>query len=190
MLARLVAWNLMSLDGRFEGVTPWDLSFHMTVWGEELEAFSLEQGAEIGTLLFGRRTYEGMAAHWTRETGAVAEMMNGLPKLVASRTLSSTDWVNSSLVQGDVVDAVRRLKATQARDMFVFGSADLLATLLPAGLVDEYRLCLVPAVLGAGTPLFKDRVPPQTFRLLRADALKMGGVILRYAPASTAESKS
>jgi dihydrofolate reductase len=68
-MRRLVVWNAMTLDGYFEGRTPWDLGFHETVWGDELEAFSLEQGQEIGTLLFGRRTYEGMAAYWTKATG-------------------------------------------------------------------------------------------------------------------------
>ena len=65
-MRRLVVWNLMTLDGYFEGRNPWDLGFHETAWGDELEAFSLEQGKEIGTLLFGRRTYEGMAGYWSR----------------------------------------------------------------------------------------------------------------------------
>ena len=70
-MRRLVVWNLMSLDGFFEGAKSWDLDFHMTSWGEELEAFSLEQAKEIGTLLFGRTTYQGMADYWTKETGPI-----------------------------------------------------------------------------------------------------------------------
>jgi dihydrofolate reductase len=65
-MRRLVMWNVQTLDGNFDTSKPWELDFHMSVWGEELERFSLDQGREIGTLLFGRATYEGMAAHWTR----------------------------------------------------------------------------------------------------------------------------
>jgi dihydrofolate reductase len=91
-MGRLVVWNLMTLDGYFEGRNPWDLGFHETVWGDELEAFSLEQGNEIGTLLFGRRTYEGMAGYWSQETGTIADMMNSIDKAVATRTLDEATW--------------------------------------------------------------------------------------------------
>ena len=100
-MRKLIVWNVMTLDGYFEGPTAWDLGMHGTVWGDELEAFSLEQGEEIGTLLFGRRTYEGMAAHWTQETGEIADMMNGIEKAVASRTLESADWNNTRVLSVD-----------------------------------------------------------------------------------------
>jgi dihydrofolate reductase len=180
-MRRLVVWNMMTLDGYFEGRKPWDLGFHETVWGDELEAFSLEQGQEIGTLLFGRRTYEGMASHWTTATGPVADMMNAGEKAVATRTLDKATWNNTRLLKGDAVEAVRRLKAEDGKDIYVFGSADLLASLLAAGLVDEYRLCLVPVVLGGGNPLFKPQDQQVKMRLESARPLKTGGVILTYA---------
>ena len=170
----------MTLDGMFEGTKPWDLDFHTRVWGEELEAFSLEQGKEIGTLLFGRRTYEGMAAYWTKETGPIADMMNGIEKAVASRTLKTADWNNTRLLNGEAVDAVRKLKVEAGKDVFVFGSAELLSSLLAAGLVDEYRLCLVPGVLGKGNPLFKPGEKPVAMTLKSSRPLKTGGVILTY----------
>jgi dihydrofolate reductase len=170
----------MSLDGYFEGQGPWDLGFHETVWGDELEAFSLEQGKEIGTLLFGRRTYDGMAAHWTAATGAVADMMNSLEKAVATRTLDEATWNNTRLLKGDAVEAVRNLKAEGGKDIYVFGSADLMASLLAAGLVDECRICLAPVVLGRGNPLFKPQDRQVRMRLGNARALKTGGVILTY----------
>lgn len=181
-MRKLIVWNLMTLDGYFEGKEPWDLGFHTSVWGDELEKFSLEQGAEIGTLLFGRRTYEGMAAYWTAETepGEVADMMNSIEKAVASHTLTEAGWNNTRLLRGDAAQAVRDLKAEDGKDVFVFGSADLLASLLTAGLVDEYRLCLAPVTLGAGNPLFKPETAPLSMRLLEARPLKSGGVILRY----------
>ena len=180
-MRRLVTWNLMSLDGYFEGQGPWDLGFHETVWGDELEAFSLEQGKEIGTLLFGRRTYDGMAAHWTAATGAVADMMNSLEKAVATRTLDEARWNNTRLLKGEAVETVRALKAEEGKDVYVFGSADLLDSLLKAGLVDEYRICVAPVVLGGGNPLFKPQDQQVKMRLESARPLKTGGAILTYA---------
>ena len=183
-MRRLVAWNVMTLDGYFEGSNPWDLGFHETVWGDELEAFSLEQGKEIGTLLFGRRTYEGMAAYWSggnSEPGAITDMMNSIEKAVATRTLAEATWNNTRLLKGEAVAAVRALKAEDGKDVYVFGSADLLSSLLGAGLVDEYRICLVPVVLGAGNPLFKPQDQQVKMRLESARPLKTGGAILTYA---------
>jgi dihydrofolate reductase len=179
-MRRLIAWNVMTLDGCFEGKGPWDLGFMETIWGDELEAFSLAQGSEIGTLLFGRRTYEGMESHWTTATGAVADMMNALEKAVATRTLDKATWNNTRLLKGDAVAAVKNLKAEDGKDIYVFGSADLLGSLLSAGLVDEYRLCVAPVVLGGGNPLFKPQDQQVRMLLESARPLKTGGVILTY----------
>jgi dihydrofolate reductase len=180
-MRRLVVWNAMTLDGYFEGRNPWDLGFHETVWGDELEAFSLEQGKEIGTLLFGRRTYEGMASYWTQETGAIADMMNSIDKAVATRTLDEATWNNTRLLKGEAAQAVRALKAEEGKDVYVFGSADLLDSLLKAGLVDEYRICVAPVLLGGGNPLFKPQDQQVKMRLESTRQLKTGGAILTYA---------
>lgn len=179
-MRKLIAWNVMTLDGFFEGDEPWQLDFHETVWGDELERFSLEQGADMDILLFGRRTYEGMAAYWATETGAIADFMNTVEKRVASRTLQKVDWANSRLIEGDVAEAVSALKRQDGRNAYVFGSADLLDTLLAHDLVDEYRVCLAPVVRGSGAPLFKPGAKTGTMALLEARPLKTGGVILRY----------
>ncbi|QPC86586.1 dihydrofolate reductase [Mesorhizobium sp. NBSH29] len=179
-MRKLIAWNVMTLDGYFEGTGPWQLDMHGTVWGEELEEFSLAQGAEIGTLLFGRRTYEGMRDHWTKEEGPVATMMNSLDKAIASRTLDVADWANSRLLKGEAIDTVKALKQEDGKDVFVFGSADLLATLMAEGLVDEYRICLAPVVWGEGTPLFKPESGRAHFSLRESQPLKSGGMLLFY----------
>src|SRR5918999_3515036 len=98
-MRELVMWNLMTLDGFFEGTEPWSIDFHDEVWGEELERFSIEQAQSIGALLFGRRTYEGMAKYWQSAAGETADFMNAVPKVVFSRTLASADWANSRLVR-------------------------------------------------------------------------------------------
>lgn len=182
LMRKLVVWNMMTLDGYFEGPKPWELDFHLIVWGDELEAFSLEQAEDIGTLLFGRRTYEGMAAHWSKESGAIADFMNAVEKVVASRSLEQVEWSNSRLLQGQLPEAVSELKQAPGKDIYVFGSAELAASLLRHALVDEYRLCLVPVVLGGGNPLFKPADEWLKMRLLETRALTNGGIILRYAP--------
>ncbi len=183
-MRRLIAWNVMTLDGYFEGVDPWQLDMHGTVWGDELEAFSLSQGEEIGTLLFGRRTYEGMRDYWTIQEGPIASMMNGVEKAVASRKLDSADWSNSRLLKGEATETVKALKNEAGKDVFVFGSAELLATLMAERLVDEYRLCLAPVVWGEGTPLFKSESGRTHFTLRESRPLKTGGLILVYQTAS------
>ena len=172
----------MTLDGYFEGPEPWSLGFHQSVWGEELERFSIEQLDEVGTLLYGRKTYQGMADYWSGQTGPVADRLHALPKAVASRTLETADWANTRVLKGEAVDAVRALKAEAGKDVYVFGSADLLASLDAAGLVDERRICLAPVAIGAGSPLFKPSGGPLDLALLEARPLATGGVILRYAP--------
>jgi dihydrofolate reductase len=180
-MGRLIMWNLISLDGFFEGAEPWDLSFHELAWGPEMEQLSLEQLDAADGLVFGRATYEGMAQYWTGKDDAVGVRMNAIPKVVASRTLTSADWNNTTLVRDDAVTAIRALKAASARDLYVFGSAVLSADLLAAGLFDELRIGVAPMVLGTGTRLFGRGRSRTELRLLEARPLATGAVILRYA---------
>lgn len=179
-MRRLVMWNLQTLDGCFEGKAPWDLEFHNAAWGDELQQFSLEQVKEIGTLLYGRATYEGMASYWSKATGPIADFMNEVPKVVFSRTLDAATWSNTRLVRRDAADEVAELKRGDGKDLFVFGSAKLCDSLMRRGLFDELRICLAPVILGAGAPLFKPGTARQDLTLLHARPLATGGVILRY----------
>jgi dihydrofolate reductase len=185
-MRRLVMWNLQTLDGYFEGKAPWDLGFHEAAWGDELRQFSLEQAEEVGTLLFGRATYEGMASHWSSATDPIADFMNDVPKVVFSRTLDAATWRNARLVRRDAADEVAELKREEGKDLFVFGSAKLCDSLMRRGLFDELRICVAPVVLGTGVPLFKPGSPRQALTLLQARPLATGGVILRYAAKSRA----
>ena len=181
-MTKLIMWNLMTLDGFVEGPGR-DISWHLDVWGEELEKLSIEQLQSAGGLLFGRVTYELMANHWPKESGEVADFMNALPKYVFSRTLNRSDWNNTRMFSADLPETVARLKLESSKDIFLFGSADLAASLIPHGLIDEFRIAVNPLMLGGGTPLFKqgERVK---LKLLDAKALSTGIVILRYAPAT------
>jgi dihydrofolate reductase len=173
-------WNVMTLDGCFEGTKKWDIDFHNDVWGDELEALSIRQGKETGGLLFGRVTYEGMADYWTKEKGEIADFMNGIPKFVFSRTLPSVGWSNTTLVKEDAGAYVTRLKSQPGKDLYIYGSADLSATFIRHDLIDEYRIGLAPMVLGAGNPLFKELAVRKKLRLKSVEATKTGCVLLTY----------
>lgn len=181
-MRKLIMWNMVTLDGFFEGAQRWDLDFHSAGWGEELQRFSNEQMGAADLLLFGRVTYEGMAKHWPSARGETAERMNSIQKVVFSRTLSSADWANTRLVSTDAAEEVARLKQEPGKDILVFGSADLCASLSRAGLIDEYRLAFNPVVLGQGNPLFKAGTGQMKMRLLEARPLDTGCVLLFYAP--------
>lgn len=181
-MSRLIQWNMLSLDGYFEGAKNWDVEWFQGFFSEELENFSVEQLRGADALVFGRVTYEGMAAYWQTAKGEVADFMNNLPKVVFSRTLERTDWANTRLVKSDAVAEIRELKGRGSRDIFVFGSGHLCAGLLAAGLFDELRLALVPIVLGRGTTLFGRDLSRQPMKLLEARPLANKCVILRYEP--------
>ncbi|AYG58047.1 dihydrofolate reductase family protein [Rhizobium jaguaris] len=186
-MRKLVVWNLMTLDGYFEGTKPWDLDFHMLAWGDELERYATELGQEGDLLIFGRKTYEGMAAYWPTATEApeIAAYMNGIAKVAASRTMDKAEWNNTRIVR-DIVAEAEKLKEEPGKTIFVFGSAEVADTLLKAGLVDEIRICLVPVVLGCGNPHFKPAAEQIPMKLLESTPLKTGAVILRYEPAKAA----
>lgn len=182
-MSKVIVWNLITLDGYFEGDEKWDLAFHGHAWGDELAAMSAEFGERARLLVFGRVTYEGMKSYWTttEEEPETKAYMNALPKLVASRTLRNSDW-NDTRMTNDIVGELSRLKSEPGKDIFVFGSAELTAALLQADLVDELWIGLVPTLLGKGNRFFKDSDTLRRFDLLEARPLKTGTVILRYAP--------
>jgi len=179
-MRKLIMWNLVTLDGFFEGRNKWDIAWHNIVWGDELEALGLAQGEAADALVFGRVTYEGMAKYWATAEGAVADFMNARTKYVFSRTLASADWNNATVVKEDAAAAMTRLKQQPGKDMYIFGSANLSATFTRHGLIDEYRLCVVPVVLDEGTRLFADNPSGMQLKLIDSRQLKTGGVILRY----------
>jgi dihydrofolate reductase len=182
MMRKVIVWNMVTLDGYFEGPKPWEIDWHEYVWGEELERFSLDQAQEVGALLFGRVTYEGMASYWSTATGEIAEFMNSIPKVVFSNTLETAEWNNTRLMTGRAEEEVARLKQEPGKDLFIFGSANLTGSLTSHGLVDEYRIGLNPLVLGGGTPMFKPSDQRMRLKLLEARPLQSGIVLLRYEP--------
>ncbi|SEL96094.1 dihydrofolate reductase family protein [Parapedobacter koreensis] len=183
-MRKLIMWNIITLDGYFEGNQHWDLPFHNVVWGKELEKFSLEQLNAADYLVFGRVTYEGMAAHWTKATGepeTIAGLMNNIPKLVFSKTLESADWNNTTLIKENASAEIAKLKAEGNGDMYVFGSANLSETFINDQLFDEYRIGIAPVILGSGRHLFSRGITPDNLSLISTQVLSTGGIVLTYA---------
>lgn len=180
-MAKLIVWNILSLDGFFEGEKKWDLEMHNFVWGPELEKLSNEFGEKAAALVFGRVTYEGMRDYWTATTtepSTVTSYMNALPKLVASRTQRTSEWNNTRMTD-DIEGEIARMRREGTKDLYIFGSADLTHSLLEAGLVDELMICYAPVAIGKGNPFFKGKVKVD---LIEARGLSDGGVIVRYRP--------
>ena len=180
-MRKLIMWNVITLDGYFEGNHNWDLPFHIVVWGEELEKLSIEQLLSADYLVFGRVTYEGMAAYWTKEEGEIADLMNKIPKLVFSKTLKSADWNNTTLIRENASAEIRKLKEQGGKDMYVFGSANLSETFVNDNLFDEYRIGIAPVILGKGRPLFTQGISSINLSLVSTQKLVNGGVVLIYS---------
>jgi dihydrofolate reductase len=139
-------------------------------------------------LLLGRKTWEIFAAHWphaSEEEGAA--VFNSATKHVASRTLSTLDWQNSTLIRGDVPTAVAELKRTEGPELQVHGSGNLIQSLLPRGVIDEFRLLVFPVVLGTGKRLFGEGAIPSGFRLAESTTSGTGVVIATYVPVGPIE---
>lgn len=176
----------MTLDGYFEGNQNWDLSFHNVIWGHELEKISIEQLKSADYLVFGRVTYEGMAAYWTKaeaETAEqeVAKLMNSIPKLVFSKTLKSAEWNNTTIISDNASEEMLKLKMQGGKDIYVFGSANLSETFINDNLFDEYRIGIAPVILGSGRPLFRQGVTSNNLSLISTQQLTTGGVVLKYS---------
>lgn len=179
-MRKLIMWNIITLDGYFEGNKNWDLPFHEVIWGRELEKMSIEQLHAADFLVFGRVTYEGMAAWWKTATGEIADLMNKIPKLVFSRTLQSVDWNNSTLVKGNASAEISKIKTQGNKDMYVFGSAILSETFINDNLFDEYRIGIAPVILGSGRHLFSNGISSINLALDSTQQLSNGGVVIKY----------
>jgi dihydrofolate reductase len=179
-MRKLFFQMMVTLDGYIEGPNH-ELDWHVV--DEDFFAYVTEMLGSIDAILLGRVTYEMFAAFWPTATSGEARAMNELPKIVFSRTLQSVAWRNSRLVTGDAAEEIARLKRQPGKDLAIFGSNALAASLAPLGLIDEYRIFITPVVLGAGTPLLKGLARPLKLSLLRREPLESGVVIHYYKAA-------
>ena len=189
-MGKLVVTEFITLDGVVEAPgggedfvhAGWTLRINR---GPEGDAFKLNETRNSDALLFGRVTYEGMAAAWPHRTGDFADLFNSLPKFVASNTLTDVSWNNTEVLHGDLKTNIEQLKSRFQGDIVVHGSARLVQSLLRLDLIDELRLMLFPIVLGAGKRLFGDADQPKRFRLTSTTSVGDGITILTYTPLAT-----
>jgi dihydrofolate reductase len=180
----LNVFNFITLNGYYQGPGG-DISWHRH--GEEESKFSDENSQRGSTLLFGRITYQHMAAFWPTEMAkknapVTADGMNKAEKIVFSKTLKKADWQNTRLINDDLVSAVRRLKQEQGAPITILGSGSIVSQLAEAGLIDTYGFMIDPVALGAGTPIFKGLTHKLDLELTSSRVFKSGVIMATYAP--------
>ncbi len=151
--------------------------------GQDLEAWrkvSFEEALGAEALLLGRRSDEWFATRWTSRTGEWADRLNGMPKFVVSSTLDAPKWANATVLRGDVIEEVSKLKHEMDGEIVVYASYQLGRTLLDHDLVDELRLTVFPVVLGAGQRLFGETSDPKPMRLLDTKTIGDGLTLVTY----------
>ncbi len=180
-MRRLFVSNLSTLDGFFEGPNQ---EFNFFVPDHDFFEYAKEMLRSVDTILFGRTTYLHMASHWpSAPKEEIADQMNSLAKIVFSSTLDQAEWNNTRLVKTDAADEVRKLKQQPGKDIVILGSAALASSLLQAGLIDEYRVILIPLLLGNGNPLFQGIKHKLNLKLTHTKQLASGVVVLYYETA-------
>ena len=182
----LSAFMQVSLDGYYCDPRG-DMSFaHKPPDDTEWQTFVTGDAAGGGMLLFGRVTYEMMAAWWPTPMAAqampeVAARMNEMPKVVCSRTLRSADWQNTTLVRDDLVGTIRRMKSDAGPDIAILGSGSIVSQLADAGLIDTLQVVVNPVALGAGKSFLSGITRRLDFTLTKTRVFKNGSVVLWYA---------
>ena len=195
-MRKVIVTEWMSLDGVVQapGAADEDTTggfahggWHLPYFEDLSQMWVVETLTAAGGFLFGRCTYEGFAAHWPNASGeeqVVAQPLNTKPKYVASRTLTEPlGWQNSTVLQGDVADAVAALKQEDGGDLLVIGSTQLVQTLITHDLVDEFRVMIDPLVVGGGKRIFRDDGVLRPLRLVDSKVTKTGAILATYAPA-------
>ncbi|MFC4586713.1 dihydrofolate reductase family protein [Sphaerisporangium corydalis] len=180
-MRKVILAMFVTVDGFIEGPDQ-EMDWNIGNFDEAMEEYADEQIEGVDTLLLGRRTYEVFVGYWPEQTGAFADKMNGLEKIVFSRALERTEWVNSR-VAADAVKEVEDLKARPGGHMLIYGSAELAQGLMRRGLIDEYRLWVHPIVLGAGRSLFGDLGERIGLTLAETRVFDTGVCVLRYEKA-------
>jgi len=188
-MRRIVAAEYLSLDGVMEDPGPAGEYEHrgwtVPYWNDDVAKWQTDQLFTSDALLLGRVTYDEFLASWPLRSGdPFTDRMNSLPKFVASTTLQEPLEWNSTLLAGDLVDAVLKLKAEPGEDILIYGSSALVNTLLAHKLIDEYRFMIYPLVLGTGKRFFRDGNDKSTLELKWAETSSTGVTMLVCEPAA------
>ena len=192
-MARIVVTEFMSLDGVIEDpggaedfkYGGWSFEFDR---GDAGNQFKLDETMGSAALLLGRVTYEGFAEAWPQRDGEFADKFNTMPKYVVSSTVDGSAWTNTTVLDGDVPEAVRKLRDEVDGDIVVHGSGRLVQTLVENDLVDRFHLMVFPVVLGAGLRLFGETSAKKPLKLVSSETVGDGVTIAVYEPASPGDT--
>jgi dihydrofolate reductase len=184
-MRKVIVVEYMSLDGVIEGPNPGDPYEHAG-WAnpynsEEAQKVISDIMSKGDALLLGRVSYQSYAAAFSSQTGGFADVMNDFHKYVVSTTLKKAEWNNSTLIKGNIVEEIAKLKQQPGKDIGVSGSATLVQTLMQHDLIDEYVLLVCPVVLGSEKRLFSN-VGKTNLKLIEAKPLSSGVIVLTYQP--------
>ncbi len=174
---RLRVSEILTLDGVMEAPDHWVFQYMDQEIGKDVMSIL----GETNAMLFGRKTYQEMAAAWPNRTGGMADIFNSVPKYVVSSSLRDVTWNNSHVITGNIVEEVAKLKAQPGGILLVNGSADLVQLLAQHHLIDEYYFSVAPLVLGKGKRLFQEGDQAR-FQLVNSKAYKTGMLRLNYEP--------
>ena len=185
-MKKLILSIMTSLDGYMEGPNK-EIDWH--VWDSEMEEHMLHfLTNHVDAILLGRRAYQLMADYWPSSSDSIAPAMNKLPKIVFSKTLNSTDWNNSRIVNNNIEGEINKLKAQGDKDLVLFGGADITASFIKLNLIDEYQVIINPVVLTAGKPAFNLNTK-FNLKLVNTKTFRCGNVIHYYHPEKDALTK-
>ena len=190
-MGKIVVSDNVSLDGVVQDPAG-DEGFRLGGWvgkikdRPELAKLTLDEALGTSALLLGRRSYQWFAARWPSRSGELADRINRLPKYVASSTLEDPDWNNSTVLRGDVVNEVSKLKQELNGEIVIWASFRLVHTLMEHDLIDELRLKIYPVVLGAGERLFGETSDKKPMRLVSIQSVDDEVAFLTYERAPTA----
>ena len=182
-MRKLILGYYVSLDGKSADFDNGVREVMTSIDDPEQEAYFVAGLHEAGAFLMGRNTYEAMAAFWPTADHPSAEAMNSIPKVVFSKTLTTVDWAGTTIASGDLAEEIARLKAQPGKDLVASGGTSFQHSLIRLGVVDEYRLWVLPAASGRGAALFPELAEPLRLRLVRSTAFPSGILELRYVPA-------
>ena len=175
----------MTVDG-FVGGPNGEMNWANINWDEELNTYVGNLTETVDTIILGRKLAQGFIPYWASnpegEAGRGAEIFNNTPKVVFTKTLEKSDWVNTVFAKGDLVEEVNKLKMVAGGDMIAYGGATFVSALVKHGLIDEYHLFINPAAIGTGLSIFRELVNQQKLQLKQARAFPCGIVALWYEP--------
>ncbi len=182
-MRKINVFNFITLNGFYKGPNG-DVHWHQH--GAEESEYGVKNLEAGNIILFGRVTYEMMKSYWptpmaAQQSPEMAAGMNKAEKIVFSNTLQQSDWQNTQIMKGDIVEEIKMLKSTPGKNMTILGSGSIVTLFSENGLIDEYNLMLDPVVLGEGTPIFNKIEHPPELELISTRVFKTGVILLNYA---------